>query len=266
MGNTCCGCLSSEKDSYSYEYNSRTPLLGAQVSVPESRAATKENVSSARRYRPPEDSRQFESSIEAVTTIETLPVPVSSVDKTFKDQAKRYNDLVETYSNLRTEIHNFKTYFEEETSGIPVLQDCFRILVRRCGDAKITIDRKSKTLLYVSFNQKDVTEKCTVTPEQALKPLEHYQNACKYAGDVLHHAPHIKDSISIIINDEKAMRREITKADLPGEKGVDAMKAVMSNITNLKQMKVNIDTIQKYADNTFKELLEASRNFFASNC
>ncbi|KAK3609485.1 hypothetical protein CHS0354_022244 [Potamilus streckersoni] len=266
MGNTCCGCLIGEKDSYSYESNSRTPLLGSPVSIPESRVATNDNFSSARRYRPPEDRKQFESSLEAVTTIETLSVPVSSVDKTFKDQANLYNELVQTYSNLREEIHNFKTYFEVETSGIPVLHECFRILVRRCGYATINIERKSKTFLYVSYNPKDVSEKCAVSPEQVLKPLEYYKNACKRAGDVLQHAPHINDSISVIVNNEKGMRREITKADLPGDKGIDGMKAVMSNITKLKQMKININTIQKYTELTFKELLEASKLFFGSNC
>ncbi|KAL3886147.1 hypothetical protein ACJMK2_026163 [Sinanodonta woodiana] len=254
MGNICC--CTYENDSDSPQSTIRSPLLGSQTLNPH---YTQTDYQSARQYNPREDMRPFEKHTDSLTLFEMTTVPVTSIDTQFKDQAKLYNDAVDAYKHLQLEIHNLKRYFLVETRGIPELKKCLQILASRCDVARITIKRKSRTLIEVYYDEQHVSETCTVTPERVLEPLRHYKNAFKHVHDALHYMPELKENISVIINDEKAMLRETIEVDPMRDGGVEGMRAITSNIKKLKKMNLNVCDVEGRAQKTFNELVEASK-------
>ncbi|KAK3588691.1 hypothetical protein CHS0354_028902 [Potamilus streckersoni] len=202
-----------------------------------------------------------ENYTESLKVTDMITVPVESIDKKFKDLSKQYNDVMDADTILQLEIHNLKLYFVVETSGIPVLKECLKILASRCGVAKIKIERKSKTFLEVSYDPEDVSENCTVSPELVLEPLRHYKTTFNHAKVVLQHTPDIKEKISVIINDKQTMLKEIAEVDPMRDGGAEGMKAIMSNIKKLKQMNLNINDVQQRTEQTCRELIDASKSF-----
>ena len=67
----------------------------------------------------------------------------------FQDLSRLYNEVVENFRSLETEIHRFKEFFVEETHGIPVLEDCVKHLITRVG--KLSICGILKVLRIVVF-------------------------------------------------------------------------------------------------------------------
>lgn len=261
MGNLCC-CFEDDQT------NVKTPLLrsdGQSVGV---RSGTLSHQprpttpsASARHYNP-RDTRGFEKSIEQIKPVELKHVPLTSIEKTFKDVAKLYNELVTCYHGLESDTHKFKEFFVEETAGIPVLAQCVLLLTERCGGAEIKVERKSKNFIELTYSATEVSRNCTVNPEQVIPALEHFKSACKNIRDVLERAKQVQYNINIILNDEETLRKDIMKADLTSEESVDATKSFLDNISKLRVMGAGTDTLHRDVEKKFKEFSAASKGFF----
>lgn len=260
-----CSCLEDD------ETDVKKPLLrsnGQSVGVRSgtlSHQPTSTTPSASARHHNPIDTRGFEKSIEQVRQIELKHIPLASIEKTFKDLGKLYNELVTCYRGLETDTHNFKEFFVEETAGIPVLAECVTLLTKRCGGAEIKVERKSKNSIEISYSATEVSRNCTVNPEQVIPALEYFKSACKNIRDVLERAKQVQYNISIILNDEETLRKDIMKADLTSEDSVEATKALLENISKLRVMAAGSDTLHRDVEQKFKEFSAASRGFFQEN-
>jgi len=256
MGN-CCG-NEEEQAPLLTGYNNvgvRTGTLSEPAPV------VTDPPASARQHRVT-DRRDFETSIELITSMQLQTVPVTSLDKTFQDLCKLYNDVVDSFRSLEEETHKFKEHFVEETNGVPVLSACVKILVQRCGDAKLKLERKTKTFLELTYDRTEVAHKCHGNPENCLEPLEHFKNACRHIREVLERSPRLQTNVAIVLNDEDTLRKDISKADLSAEVTQAGTKAFVDNVSKLRVMAAGTDTLKRDVEKKFKEYSKASEGFF----
>lgn len=235
----------------------RTPLLSDN--------ASNQHPSSARQYRPPaaEVEKEFMTSVDYLSEAHMKSIEVPSLNKTFKDQGKIYDELLETFKTLKDEINEFKSYFTTDTAGIPVLSQCIPILVDRCGGAEIKLERK-KTHMVITYKPTEISKKCICNPEQILPALELFNKINKSVQKITERAPQIEKSLQILIQDEHEMQKDVSKADFNGEDGPKAMRACVDNISRLKKVSNDVKTIEKHTKLIYQELLDASKGFFIS--
>lgn len=202
------------------------------------------------------------TSLETVTTVELAAVTtLPSLDKTFQDHAKLYNDLHSSFKDLRACLHAFKAHFDYDTGGIPVLHECLKILNTRCGTVQLRGSR-TKNCIQIIYNQRSVSKECQGSPEDVIDTLELYNTCNKHIKSVLDKAPKVKSSISLILEEEHNLKKEVTKADPDGRQGVTPLKVTSANFQKLHKLPSVIDTIQKYTTDIFKEISNGSKVLF----
>ncbi|KAH3784929.1 uncharacterized protein LOC127842138 [Dreissena polymorpha] len=230
--------------------------------VPQNRG-TEPSYMSARLQKPSRE-HEFETSIKLISTVQLQKIPLPVLDKTFQDVGRLYNEVVGNFRSLETEIRKFKEFFVADTSGIPVLEECVKLLVQRIGKAKITIERKSKTFIEVTYDKQEVSRLCKGEPELSLLPLEHFSRACRHIRDILSHAPTVETNAKILLQDEETLRKEIMKSDLENAEMQLATKAFIDNVSKLRVVAAGTDTIKRDAEKKFNEVSKASKCFFGN--
>ncbi|XP_045172907.2 uncharacterized protein LOC123534641 [Mercenaria mercenaria] len=258
MGN-CCGNEEEQKPLLnSGNVGVRSGTLSHTVPV------VTESPQSARQHNPVAQ-RDFETSIEMISTVQLQTIPIATIDKTFKDLGKLYNEVIDNFRSLETETHNFKEYFVADTAGIPVLATCVTILRKRAGDAVIKLERKSMNFIELTYDTKEITNTCAGDPETVIKPLEHFSNACRHIRNVLAHAPQVEHNVKIILQDEDTLKKEIMKADLSTTEIQQGIKTFCDNVSKLRTVAAGTDTIKRDVEKKFKEFSKASEGFFIEN-
>lgn len=264
MGN-CCGNEEEERPLLGSGSN-RGPI-GARsgtlspTDVPAAPSYMTQQPRSARTHNPV-DHRDFETSIELISKVDLQQIPIATMNKTFQDSGRLYNEIVDNFRSLENHIHKFKEHFVEETAGIPILATCVRILRQRCGDAEVTIERKSKNHIDVKFDVGEIRKNSQGDPEKIINSLQHYRDACKQIRNILDHAPQLEKSVSIVLNTEEDLRKDIVKLDLTNEERQKALKAVVENVSKLRSVAAGSDTIKRDVEKKFKEFSKASECFF----
>ncbi|XP_062591863.1 uncharacterized protein LOC134253346 [Saccostrea cucullata] len=253
-------CFSSENE----ETNPKTPLIkdnkggGSPYTSPSTQTAP-----SARKYKaqdpPPE--KDFLTSIDLLATADMKNITIPSLNKTFQDQGKVFDEIFQQFQNMRESLNNFKSHFTVETDGIPVLSRCMQILTQRCGNCKLTVERRKYSVVIVYENQ-DVMRNSTTNPQQVLDCLQLFNSFNKNIQKILERAPEVENSAKILLDDEDNMRKEVTKADLAGTEGPEAMKRCNENIHKLRKMNSHLKTIKSHTERTMKEVIEASKALF----
>lgn len=258
MGN-CCG----NEEERQPLVNSR-PVGVRSATLSDGSSPIIEAPKSARQHIPVE-KEEFETSIELISTVQLQTVPIATIDKTFKDLGKLYNEVIDNFRSLETETHKFKEYFVAETSGIPVLSTCVVILRKRAGNTVINIERKSKNFIEVKFDAKEIAKACEGNPEDVIRPLEHFANACRHIRNVLSHAPQVEQNVKIILQDEDNLKKEIMKADMTTTEIQQGIKIFLDNVSKLRTVAAGTDTIKRDVEKKFKEFSKASEGFFLEN-
>uniref|UniRef100_A0A0B6YPJ3 Uncharacterized protein n=1 Tax=Arion vulgaris TaxID=1028688 RepID=A0A0B6YPJ3_9EUPU len=261
MGNLC-DCLNPKPDTDGP--NSKTPLLaGGNHPAPQTRDSASNVVGqSARLNKPVEDKRDFTSSLDALSTVNLATITtVPSLDKTFQDHARLYNDMYSTFVDLRKCLHDFKAKFESDTFGIPIIAECLKLLAERCGGARLS-GSMTKNCIQITFDRRDVSEKCQGPAEEVLETLDLYNKANNLIKTILSKSPQVRNSITLVLEEEQKLKREVTKTDPDGKFGPDPLRKTSDNFTKLHRLPVNIDTIQKYTSKTFKEIANGSKILF----
>lgn len=262
MGNIC-DCFGPQQEGPT----PKTPLLtSAQPPSVASQPAKDETApprgQSARQHRPEAVPNDFMSSLEEICQVEMKPVTtVPSLDKTFQDHAKIYNDLHVNFTELRQCLHNFKAAFEKETAGIPTIFECLKLLAQRCGGATLTGTR-TKNCIQITCDKREVSEKCEGPAEDVLETIETYNKANRLMRSLLDKAPQVRSSVRLVIEQEATLKREVTKADPDGKQGPEPLRNASENFTRLHRLPGYIDTIQKYTTKTFKEIVNGSKVLF----
>lgn len=260
MGNLC-DCFNSTKDS---SPTPKTPLLGggSQTSntMPDVVFSTPAGQSARVHHLQPKED--FLTSLELLSLIELRRVTtVPSLDKSFQDHAKLYNDLYSSFLDLRRCLHDFKLQFELDTGGIPIIKDCLVLLRKRCGDATLQGSR-TRNCIKIAYDARAVSRMCQGPAEDVIETLEMYNKANTNIKSVLEKAPQVKISINLILGDEQKLKREVTKADPDGRYGPEPLRIASANFSKLHKLPTYIDTIQKYTDRTFKEIMNGSKVLF----
>ncbi|KAK7087244.1 uncharacterized protein [Littorina saxatilis] len=272
MGALCsCFCESNDEPTH------RTPLLtGGQnkpvtsqhvpsyvktSSTTSQSAVTQPPPPSARQHRPEALKEQdFVTSLDHVApvSLHQLPAQLAALNKTFQDHAKLYNEQHDHFKQLRQAVNDFKAKFVADTSGIPVMADCLRILADRCGGATLTAKRE-KRCIQLQYDAREVSEKCTGLPEDTLEALELYNKINRQVKSILDKSPQVSRSLELVLEEEHNLKKEVTKADLSNTDGPEALRRCTENINRLRKLPGFIETIQKYTEKSFKEVLEGSK-------
>ncbi|XP_050410196.2 uncharacterized protein LOC126824845 [Patella vulgata] len=261
MGGLCCCFGDNKKD-----LSPTTPLLSDKSSSRNGERTPNNNTSlghSARQHNPDKE-KQFLTSLEQLSPIVVGDLPLPALDKTFKDHASLYNNLLEKFEALRQVLHDFKALHEKETNGIPTLKECMKLMSINCGDAVITATR-TRYSVQLQYDVKSISECCKGLPEDTLEALALYNKANTLIRNIMEKSPQVKDSIQLVLDDEEKLRREVTKADLSPSEGPEAVKTCARNINNLRYVPGALDTIKKYTKALFQELLDSSKRFFSEH-
>ncbi|KAK3085058.1 hypothetical protein FSP39_023621 [Pinctada imbricata] len=240
-----------------------TPLLHGDTSGKTTGYYSAESeTKSARKYKPSEDiKKEFLSSVDMLSNADMKRLPIPALDKTFQDQGKVFDDLFKQFQSLKVNLNNFKGYFSEELSGIPEMTKCVELLVQRCGEAKLDVQRR-KYSVEVTYDQKEIMRNSSANPQQVLEILDRFNALNRNIQKILERAPEVERSATILLNDEDNMRKEVTKSDLPADQGTEAMRSCMDNIHTLRKINSHLKTITKHTNVYFKEVMEASKAFF----
>ncbi|KAH9488262.1 hypothetical protein Btru_063878 [Bulinus truncatus] len=235
MGNIC-DCDKENKTVYGS--TPRTPLLSAQPTpVTSQPAASNGGYSSGYSVRNNKQNKQeFLSSAEQLTTITLAHVKsVPSLDKTFQDHSKLYNDLYNNFAELKTCLHEFKSKFVAETAGIPVTSDCLKLLAKRCGGALLSGSR-TKNCIQIIYDKREVSEKCEGQPEEVIETIELYNKANKLIKSIMDKSSQVSSSIQLVLEEEQKLKREVTKADPDGKLGPEPLKITGENFMKLHKV------------------------------
>ncbi|ESP04717.1 hypothetical protein LOTGIDRAFT_170554 [Lottia gigantea] len=267
-----CSCLGDDNQKSYQAPTPNTPLLANIGSGPGnntgSDASKTSGGKSARQHKPIDKEKQFLTSLQQLSPVIVNDLPIPSLNKTFKynsekiDQAKLFNDLLERFEDLRRTLNDFKQIYEKDTRGIPTLKECMKLLSTNCGEAKITGTR-TKYSVILEYDVRDVSDCCHGLPEDTLESLQLYNKANALIRKIMEQTPHVKDSIQLVLDDEEKLRRDVTKENLSASQGPEALKICVRNINSLRSIPSSLETIQKYTDKSFKDLLESSKPFFS---
>lgn len=126
------------------------------------------------------------------------------------------------------------------------------------GGAKLTAKRE-KYCIQLEYNAREISENCSGLPEDVLEALELYNKINRLVKNILEKSPQVSKSLSLVVQDEEHLLREVTKVDLPISQGPDVMRSCAENINHLRKLSGYIDTMQKYSDKVFKEIVEGSK-------
>ncbi|OWF48071.1 uncharacterized protein LOC110453577 [Mizuhopecten yessoensis] len=249
-------CFSSQQDGPT----PKTRLLQDESDHHEDRAPP----SSARHKYGDQHSQavEFTTSVDVLRPADMKTVALSKLNKTFQDQAKLYDDLLTCFKTVKQDMESFKGYFAAETEGIPELQKCVVILVGRCGDAELVVDRKMKNCIQIEFKSEEILRTCTVDYQQVIPVLDLFNSMNKLMKKILDRAPQVKTTIECLTSDAHEMKKDIMKSDLNSAEGPAAMKACIANISKLDTLKKDVATITKHTERMFKDVLQASQGFF----
>ena len=77
-----------------------------------------------------------------------------------------------------------------------------------------------------------------------------------YLQDIVDKGPPMVSSISLVVSDEKALRRDVLVESL-GADGPMCMKNCMENVADLKRVPLEVDTIHSESLKLFEELKNA---------
>lgn len=123
----------------------------------------------------------------------------------------------------------------------------------------------TKNCIQITYDKRDVSEKCLGPAEDVLETLELYNKANNLIRNILAKSPQVQTSIRLILEEEQKLKREVTKADPDGKLGPEPLRKATENFSKLHKLPVFIETIQKYTNKTFKEIASGSRILFENN-
>lgn len=253
-------CFSNENDS---EPSTRSNLLnGQQRKYVENTGTTEPR--SARQHRPPTKSDSSEGDIDDLIVPTMKRLAIESMSKTFQDQERLYNEILTNYHEMVRDMDGFKSTFHKDTSGIPELPRCVRILVERCGKAPLDVERR-KNCVQIVFSEKNIMTNAVADPHDVLKSIQLFNSLNKHLEKVLEHSQHIQNSINLIVHDEEAMRLRITKSSLPPAEGTETLHHFIENIKTLENMRKNIGRMKKNCEAKLKDIIESSKGFFENS-
>lgn len=248
-------CFSSEND---LEPSSTSNLLsGPQRKYVDSSGPP----SSARQYRPPDRKDTNTGDDDGLVVSKMKPIVIQSMNKTFQDHEKLYDDISKSYQGMLNELHYFKSAFDTETSGIPELTKCVRILVHRCGKTSLEVQRR-KNCVQIIFSEKTLMKSSLKDPQEIISSIKHFNSMNKHLEKVLERSHSIQNSINILLKDEESIQRQVTKECLPADQGPVAMYNCKENMRTLEQMLKNIDDIKEKSEAKLKDVIESSKGFF----
>ncbi|XP_033748396.1 uncharacterized protein LOC117333281 [Pecten maximus] len=249
-------CFSSQQEGPT----SKTRLLQDQSD----HHGDREPPSSARQKYGDKNSHtvEFTTSVDVLRPADMKTVALSKLDKTFQDQAKLYDDLLVCFQTLKQDMEKFKGYFAAETEGISELHKCVVILVERCGEAELVVDRKLKNCIQIEYKSEEILRTCTVDYQQVIPVLDLFNAINKLIKKILDRAPQVRSTIECLLSDAHEMKKDIMKSDLNSAEGPAAMKACIANISKLDVLRKDVDTIMKHTDRMFKDVLQSSKGFF----
>ena len=126
------------------------------------------------------------------------------------------------------------------------------------GGAKLSVKR-GKHCIQLEYDAREVSEKCKGLPEDTLEALDLYNKINRLAKSVLDKSPQVSRSLQLVVEDENNLRKEVMRSDLPSSVGPEALRRCTENINRLRRLPGFIETIQKYTEKIFKEILEGSK-------
>lgn len=141
-------------------------------------------------------------------------------------------------------------------------QDCNGLLI--AGGATLTAKRE-KRCIQLQYDAREVSEKCTGLPEDTLEALELYNKINRQVKSILDKSPQVSRSLELVLEEEHNLKKEVTKADLSNTDGPEALRRCTENINRLRKLPGFIETIQKYTEKSFKEVLEGSKVLLKEN-
>ena len=110
-----------------------------------------------------------------------------------------------------------------------------------------------------------MSENCKGQPEDTLEALDLYNKINRLVKSILDKSPQVIRSLQLVLEDERNLLREVTRSDLSSTEGPEALRKCSENINRLRKLPGFIETIQKYTDKIFKEILEGSRVLLQGN-
>lgn len=72
----------------------------------------------------------------------------------------------------------------------------------------------------------------------------------------------VRSSITLVLEEEQKLKREVTKADPDGKLGPEPLKLTSENFQRLHKVPEYINTIEKYTSKASKEILNGSKPLF----
>ncbi|XP_060063725.1 uncharacterized protein LOC132544169 [Ylistrum balloti] len=184
---------------------------------------------------------EFMSSVDVLRPADMKTVALSKLDKTFQ------------------EIQGPNWHSSE---GISELDKCIVILVERCGEAELVVDRKLKNCIQIDYKSEEILRTCTVDYQQVIPVLDLFNEINKLIKKILDRAPQVRSTIECLLSDAHEMKKDIMKSDLDSADGPAAMKACIANISKLDVLRKDVDTITKHTERMFKDVLQSSQGFF----
>ncbi|CAG2202035.1 unnamed protein product [Mytilus edulis] len=219
--------------------------------------------SSARQHRPPDRKDTIPGDDDGLDVSKMKPIVIQSMNKAFQDHEKLYDDISKSYQDMLKELHCFKSAFDEDTSGIPELATCVRILVHRCGQTSLEVQRR-KYCVQIIFSEQTLMKNSLTDPHQIISSLKHFNFMNKHLKEVLKDSHSIQKSINILLKDKDSMQQQIIKECLPADQGPGVVYNVKENMRTLEQIRKNIDVIKKISEAQLKDVIESSKGFFAN--
>ncbi|XP_071180634.1 uncharacterized protein [Mytilus edulis] len=252
-------CFSSEND---LEPSSSSKLLSAQQRKYVDGSGP---PSSARQHRPPDRKETIPGDDDGLDVSKMKPIVIQSMNKAFQDHEKLYDVISKSYQDMLKELHCFKSAFDEDTSGIPELATCVRILVNRCGQTSLEVQRK-KYRVQIIFPEETLMKNSLNDPQEIISSLKHFNSMNKHLENVLQCSHSIQNSINILLKDKDSMQQQIIKEMqcLPADQEPGVVYNVKENMRTLEQIRKNIDVIKKISEAQLKDVIESSKGFFAN--
>lgn len=120
----------------------------------------------------------------------------------------------------------------------------------------------TKNCIQITYDKRDVSEKCHGPAEDVIEVIEIYNKANKLIKSILAKCPQVRSSVLLVTEEKEKLKREVMKADPDGKFGPEPLRKTTENFMKLQKLPGHIDIIQKYTSKTFKEIANGSKILF----
>ena len=115
----------------------------------------------------------------------------------------------------------------------------------------VQLHRKHKFCMEITFDGKKV-------PYTVCPVFLAFNKANKLVKDIIEKGPPLVDSVQMVVNNERDLRRDVLVASL-GAEGPDCMKHCMENIAELKKVPAIVAEIKAETVKYFEEMKSAAQ-------